>query len=273
MTSGATWILLLWLALLAAIAAVSYSAWNLIAGTAPLVETFDRDTSSFANRLLAHEAISMAEDGGVAASNGIYVVYHGFPRGSRRIVVHQSLPISSLDATLTYDVKFCDDFQFAKGGKLHGLGPAKPIAGGMPVGDAQWSARVLFRRNGGIATYLYHQDLQGRYGDATVAAEFSFEPDQYYSVALYVRLNNPPEARNGRAELYINGRKVVTDEQVRFRATGGEETLIQTLIFSTFHGGHTPDFAPRRKDGSFSQECAYFDNFAVYPGLHIQERH
>lgn len=125
--------------------------------------------------------------------------------------------------------------------------------------------------NGRIGTYVYHQDLSGRYGQITVASDFKFEPNRYYSVALYVRLNDPPEAENGRAELFVDGTKVVSRKNVRFRGVGGDRTLIQSLLFNTFHGGHTPDFAPRNSDGSFSRECAFFDNLAVYPGFAVKK--
>lgn len=237
----------------------------------PLVSTFDGDYNSFSTRLLRHRAITLTEGNGIHGSNAIQVVYKGSPQGSERVVVNHSLIEGSLDATLTYDVRFCDDFQFVKSGKLHGLGPQDHATGGLPFGPAQWSARVAFLSNGRIGTYLYHQDLPGRYGEITSATDFMFEPNRYYSVALYVRINDPPEADNGRAELFVDGVKVVDKNNVRFRGADGKSTLVQKLLFQTFHGGHTPNYAPRNDDGSFSRECAYFDNIAVYPGFSVKE--
>lgn len=237
----------------------------------PLTEPFDGTSNSFPAKLVRHPAISMAKGDGVGGSDAIRVTYEGSPQGSERVIVGQSLPWRSLEVTLAYDVKFCEDFQFVKGGKLHGLGPAKLAAGGRPVAAGRWSARVAFLPEGGIATYLYHQDLPGRYGDTTAATSFKFEPGRYHSIALYVRLNDPPEARNGRAELFVDGRSVLSHENIRFRSVGGNKTLIQKLLFNTFHGGHTPDYAPRRVDGTFSRECGYFDNFAVYPYFHVKQ--
>jgi len=254
-----------------AFTAASCSLISMNADRAPLVETFDDGGNSFSAKLLRHQAISIAEASGVSGSNAIRVIYQGSPQGSERVIVGHSLPKGLLEATLTYDVKFCDAFQFVKTGKLHGLGPENLAAGGLPFDDARWSARVAFLSNGRIGTYLYHQDLPGQYGEITTAAGFRFEPNRYYRVALYVRLNDPPEAENGRAELFVNGTQVVSRENLRFRAVSGERTLIQKLLFNTFHGGHTPDFAPRNSDGSFSRECAYFDNIAVYPGFTVKK--
>lgn len=42
------------------------------------------------------------------------------------------LPLATREtaATLVFDVRFDHDFQWMLEGKLHGLGPAKPVTGG-----------------------------------------------------------------------------------------------------------------------------------------------
>ena len=235
------------------------------------IETFDDGRTAFSAKLVKHPAISVAEGEGVAGSNAIKVLYKGFSRGSQRVVSRHHLPIASEEASLTYDVRFCEGFKFVKGGKLHGLGPAKPVTGGQAVGPEKWSARVNFQALGGISTYLYHQDQPRQYGEATIAESFRFERNKYYAVTLNVRVNDPPSAKNGHARIYVDGEEVVSGENIRFRATGGDDTLINRVLFSTFHGGHTISFAPRNNDGSYRTECAYFDNFAVYPYLKIKK--
>lgn len=236
-----------------------------------LHESFDDGRTAFSAKLLKHPAISIAEGEGVAGSNGIRVLYKGYSEGSQRVLAKYDLKTALKEASLTYDVRFCEGFKFVKGGKLHGLGPDRPVTGGMEVGPEQWSARVNFRSAGRISTYLYHQDLPGQYGEATIAKGFKFERNKYYAVTLNVRINDPPSAKNGHARIYVDGEEVVNDENIRFRATGGDDTLIKEVLFQTFHGGHTISFAPRNSDGSFRTECAYFDNFAVYPGLKIKK--
>lgn len=44
---------------------------------------------------------------------------------------------------------------------------------------------------------------------------------------------------------------------------GGSQ--IQRLLFSTFHGGSSPDWAPRHSDGRYKTDCAYFDNIELIP--------
>lgn len=237
----------------------------------PLVETFDDADTAFSAKLVEHPATSVAEGEGVSGSNAIKVLYEGFPKGSRRVIARHRLPFATAEATLTYDVKFCEGFDFVKGGKLHGLGPVKPVAGGGEGHPERWSARVTFKSGGGIATYLYFQDRPRKWGETTIAENFGFERNRFYAISLNVRVNDPPSANNGHARIFVDGEQVVSRENVQFRATGGKGTLINQILFSTFHGGNTEGYAPRNSDGSYRTECAYFDNFAVHPSLKIKE--
>jgi hypothetical protein len=154
---------------------------------------------------------------------------------------------------------------------LHGLAPEEPVTGGNPVSDEKWSARISFHRKGGVGAYLYHQDLTGQYGEIIRAEAFNFSPDRYYAISLYVRVNNPPNQSNGIAEIYIDGERVVRRDNIRFRGIDGSAGLVGKILFHTFHGGNTEDFAPRQRDGSYSTECAFFDNLAVYPYKKIKQ--
>ena len=232
-----------------------------------LAETFDGDGHSmFLKKLLKHPFVTIDSDNGVNGSRAIKVEYHGYEKGSRRVVVTHPLGGKSIDGTLSYDVKFCTGFDFVKGGKLHGLAPVEPVTGGQPVSANKWSARISFRRNGGISSYTYHQDLPGPFGETTATDVFRFTPGNYYAVSMYVRVNAPlAHASNGLVQVFINGRRVVERDRIRFRSTGTADSLISKILFNTFHGGSTEDFAPKQSDGSYSVECAFFDNLTVHP--------
>lgn len=255
-----------------ALAACTDALFGIDSGRPVLVETFEDIGSSFSNRLVRHRAITVVDGEGVDGSHAVRVTYHGSSRGSERVVATHSLQIRSKEATLIYDVKFCEGFKFVKGGKLHGLGPANTVTGGLEGGPEQWSARVIFRRDGGVGTYVYHQGRPDKYGTESAAPAFQFRPNQYYSISLYVHVNEPATAKNGYADIYVNGEKVASQNDIQFRLTDNGAALISKLLFNTFHGGHTQDFAPRKSDGSYTTECAYFDNFAVYPHLKIRRR-
>lgn len=56
---------------------------------------------------------------------------------------------------------------------------------------------------------------------------------------------------------------------IKFRETGGDNTLIKRLLFSTFHGGNTPKFAPVDEAGRYTVEHAWFDNISVAEGMAV----
>ncbi len=241
-------------------------------GQAVLLETFDQKEPGPVHRALAsHDLAEIVPGEGVDGSNAVRVSYVGYEQGSKRIV--RRFPISQKlrEATLNYDVKFDQDFQFVRGGKLHGLGPERPITGGNPMRPEGWSARIMFRRDDKPSTYLYSQNKSGKYGESRAAESdrFTFDKGKYYAISLHVRLNDPDQD-NGFAHVYINGSRAITHENVQFRGVGGDPTLISQFLFSTFHGGSNEDWAPRDGDGNLTTVHAYFDNFAVYPGRSIR---
>ncbi|MCW8924767.1 MAG: sulfatase [Xanthomonadales bacterium] len=243
-------------------------------GTAQPVWSMDFEDvqpGSPAAQLLQHEKLSLAPGRGVAGSTGLRAEYTGFEKGSERIGKHLFLPEPGLEFSLNYDVSFDKDFQFVKGGKLLGLGPARHITGGRPIIPEGWSARVTFKDGGGIKLYTYHQDMQGQYGDrGYIQQPFTFEKERYYSVSLHVRVNDPPEASNGFSRLYVDGKLIERHENLRLRGTGGDATLVNKFMFSSFHGGHSPDNAPRDKAGNYTTVYATFDNISVYPGERVR---
>jgi len=57
----------------------------------------------------------------------------------------------------------------------------------------------------------------------------------------------------------------LSHNNISLRKTDG---LIESLLFSTFHGGSNPSWTPM-KDGKPVTVHAYFDNFSVYKGRKI----
>jgi hypothetical protein len=85
-----------------------------------------------------------------------------------------------------------------------------------------------------------------------------------------VRVNDPPEASNGSSRLYVDGELIEQHQDLRLRGTGGEASMINKFMFSSFHGGHASDWAPRDESGNFKTVYATFDNISVYEGEHIR---
>ena len=233
----------------------------------------EKDSQGLYDRLVRHDLLEVVEGEGVNGSKALRASYVGYERGSKRIVLSHPLPKQVKEATLHYDVKFARGFQFVKGGKLHGLGPEQPITGGRPMKPEGWSARAMWRGNNGLNTYAYSQNKQGQYGQgADRMLRFSFRPGRYYAVSIYVKLNDPVSAANGSMRIYVNGKGVADHRGIRFRGTDGDKTLINKLLFSTFHGGQDPSWAPKDEAGKYTTVHAYFDNLAVYEGLVVRKK-
>lgn len=197
---------------------------------------------------------------------GLRTLYVGGDMGSERVVTRPKLPRPVLEATLSFDVRFADDFQFVMGGKLHGLGPTAPTTGGEPTKPNGWSTRLMWRAGGVLQTYVYDQRKTTKWGDSVNAADFAFETGRWYELTMHTKVNDPPEAANGFVHVYVDGEKLIEHNNLQLRAVGDDDTLINRLMFSTFHGGNGPEWAPKNENGSFATLYADFDNFRVVKG-------
>ncbi|WP_332401339.1 polysaccharide lyase [Vibrio metschnikovii] len=225
-------------------------------------ETFDGSLSSFGQTIVANQWVERQSGIGVDGSSAIKVTYQGYEHGSERVLASTTiLPAERYE--LSFDVRFCPDFQFVRGGKLHGLGPRRGVSGGHPIFDEGWSARLIFGRNGTLGAYVYHQDMPGQYGTVQYISDFYFETNRYYHLRMVVQVNQPAAASNGYLEIWIDGKKRMVYDHLRFRASDSQDSQIQRILFHTFHGGNDIGSAPRDEFGNFTQECAYFDNFMV----------
>jgi hypothetical protein len=236
---------------------------------ATVSENFEGTATGFGKAVIAHKNVDLVSGQGVGGTKAIKVNYVGNNQGSERVLVGYKLPKSKV-YTLNFDVKFCSGFDFAKGGKLHGLGPANPVAGGNSVPSNRWSGRGMFNGDGASQSYVYSQNMRGSYGDVVRAKSFKFQAGKYYAVSYQVGVNDPVSNSNGFMRIYIDGVQVVNHTGIKFRGTSSDDTLVQTLMFNTFHGGNDSSWAPRTASGGYKTDCAYYDNFAAYPHARVR---
>lgn len=228
-----------------------------------LSEDFNNGANTgLAKVLLSNSRITLAEGAGADGSDAIRVAYIGYQRGSKRVLARYPLATKADQATLSFDVRFDKDFQWKLGGKLHGLGPQRMVSGGNQRRPDGWSARIMFRKGGRCSTYLYDQTNEKKYGIGQTTDNPVFVAGQWHHVVLQVGLNEPASA-NGFARILIDDREVLNTTNVTFRGEGGSNTRIQKFLFSTFHGGSTPKWAPIDSQGHPTTVYAWFDNFMV----------
>lgn len=227
------------------------------------VENFDAKLSKFGQLLANKRYAALVKNEGLYGSNAIKATYQGFEQGSHRVYAAANLPEAARQYQMSFAVKFCDNFDFVKGGKLHGLGPESPVTGGAPITAEGWSARLMFGPEGRLKTYVYHQDMKGKFGDSKVAQNFRFIPGIYHQVKMLVSLNTDVHVADGKVVVSVDGAEVIYHDKIRFRGKDTAASLIHKMLFITFHGGASPEWAPKSENGSYKAECAYFDNFVV----------
>jgi|GEM_PF-6384260 len=167
-------------------------------------------------------------------------------------------------AYLRYYVKFHPGFEFVKGGKLPGLAGGEAITGGNPAnGSNGWSTRFMWRQNGTPVVYGY---LPGKYAapygyDFKLKNQNSGQEDrlpvgEWICLEQFVQLNDVGQA-NGKIKAWLNGDLGVNVSDATFRTTNNDATKVGQMLFSTFYGGNTDDWAPSK------DTHASFDNFII----------
>jgi len=135
---------------------------------------------------------------------------------------------------LSYAVRFSEDFDFVKGGKLPGLYGGTGNSGGkIPDGTDGFSTRLMWRRAGAGELYVYLSTSE-KYGTSLDRGAWTFEPGVWYRIEQEIVLNQPDQA-DGRARVWVDGERVINQEGLQFRTV--DALKIDGLFFSTFFGG------------------------------------
>ncbi len=163
---------------------------------------------------------------------------HGSPEGGMQVF----LPFTSSareSAHLRFWVRFPEDFEFARGGKLPGLYGGTEVSGGEePDGTDGFSTRLMWRGEGDAEVYLY---APGESGTSLGRGEWTWRRGVWQCVEQRVELNRPAED-DGSVTVWVDGREAFTEAGMRYRTV--EDLRIDGVFFSTFYGGADPSWAP-----------------------------
>ena len=112
---------------------------------------------------------------------------------------------------LSYYIKFDNQFDFKKGGKLPGLtsGGSKYTGGLKPTKGQGWSARFMWKEGGRAIVYLYYVDMPGKWGDNLLLKGFTFTPGSWHHITQHIKVNTADEA-NGVIEVWIDDEKLLS---------------------------------------------------------------
>lgn len=207
---------------------------------------------------------------GTDRSSGLEVLYVSIYKGSSRVKGFFKLARKTNEASLSYDVSFGDDFQFVKGGKLHGVGPDEVVTGDWKPRPDGWSSRVMWIEEGKTELVLNTQDQTNKWGAYKHNDRFKFERGRFYAVTLYTRLNSGPGKKDGEARVYVDGKLLIQYDNAYFWSDPVNDARISQFLFSTFHGGGTSEWSPKDSNGNYVNVHATFDNFLVTDGLRVK---
>lgn len=141
----------------------------------------------------------------------------------------------------SYRVRFSEDFDFAKGGKLPGLAGGNATAGlKRPDGDG-WTARYMWRKRGALVLYLYHIDQRGKQGD-DISLDVRAVPGQWLKLTQIVTVNRLNQT-DGRIRVWVNDNLVLDRKNLHLQKNG--KAPVDRFYFSTFFGGNGADWAPQ----------------------------
>ncbi|NET30831.1 MAG: hypothetical protein F6K19_02355 [Cyanothece sp. SIO1E1] len=141
---------------------------------------------------------------------------------------------------LSYFVRFSENFDFVKGGKLPGLfGGTGGSGGRIPNGTDGFSTRLMWRREGKGEVYAYLPTSE-KYGTSIGRGTWRFQPGVWHRIEQEVILNRPATS-DGQVRIWVDGVQVVDQAGLTFRTV---DTLkINGIFFSTFFGGGDSSWA------------------------------
>ncbi len=155
---------------------------------------------------------------------------------------------------VSYRVRFADDFDFVRGGKLPGLsGGVGNWGGNRPDGSDGWSGRMMWRPGGEAVQYVYHPDQPGIYGE-DFPWNRRFEPGRWHTVEHRFVMNTPGR-NDGVVQAWFDGTEALYVNDLRFRDVASFG--ISDFLISTFFGGGDDTWAPTK------DEYISFDDFVV----------
>ena len=141
---------------------------------------------------------------------------------------------------LSYYLRFANDFDFVKGGKLPGLFGGNGASGGnIPDGTDGFSTRFMWRRNGDGEVYAYIPNSKD-YGTSIGRGNWRFQPGIWHHIEQEIKLNSSGKA-NGRIKVWLDGVQVLDQEGITFRYV--DSLKIDGIFFSTFFGGGDSSWA------------------------------
>ena len=144
---------------------------------------------------------------------------------------------------LRFYVRFAEDFDFVKGGKLPGLfGGSVGSGGNIPNGTNGFTTRFMWRRSGAGEVYAYVPSSI-EHGTSFGRGKWRFQPHRWQLIEQEIKLNTPGK-KDGRIRVWFEEKLVFDEDNIVFRTVSS--LRIEGIFFCTFFGGNDPTWATPR---------------------------
>jgi hypothetical protein len=141
-----------------------------------------------------------------------------------------------------YSVRFDTGWDFSRGGKLPGLAGATAPTGCVTTSGDGFSARLMWRQEGRLIGYMYDIDKSEECG-TPLNTTFNFKVNQWHKVKQRVKLNTARN-RDGEVQVWVDGMEQVNAKRPLMIEAANRR--IDVVLFHSFFGGSTTDWAPSR---------------------------
>lgn len=167
------------------------------------------------------------------------------------------LPQPLTAATLSYKVKFEDDYHWTRGGKLPGLCDEDcPTGCIVKSKEGGWCGRVHWREQA-LSTYMYLPNSDARCGETWNWNENAVA-GEWFTISLYIQMNSAPGRNDGVQRVWMDDELVFEKTDVIYDYTGTHG--IDRFKFDNFHGGSSNSFSPEK------DQYVFFDDILVQDG-------
>jgi hypothetical protein len=157
-------------------------------------------------------------------------------------------------------IKFADDFDFVKVGKIPGFAGGTANAGGKkPNGRDGFGGIMMWSRKATVIQYVYHPDPHPNdpWGEGfrwNIGRQRYFQPGKWHHIENYVKINTPGN-HDGVIKGWFDGE--LAFEKTNFRFRDVDSFGVDLFYFQTHFGGEGPQFLPKK------DEYIYFDKFTI----------
>jgi hypothetical protein len=141
-----------------------------------------------------------------------------------------------------YSVRFDAGWDFSRGGKLPGIAGATAPTGCVTTSGDGFSARLMWRQEGRLIGYMYDIDKSEECG-TPLNTTFNFKINQWHKVKQRVKLNTARN-RDGEVQVWVDGVEQVNTKRPLMAEAPNRR--IDVILFHSFFGGSTNDWAPSR---------------------------